>query len=463
MGTESRRWTVVGAPAAGRVTRGRLLQGGLGATVGLLAAACGAATSGDGTGAPLTSGAPVELEYWHTNAEPTPLEQGRVAALKAAEAANPQLFRIKTAEPGGASLTKVVAAAAAGTPPNLKIDYPYNAAQLWIKGALIDYDQQLKGHAGWRRLSPAVPATFQDGVRWLGHTVGLPVVIGQQAMMYAPDKLERAGVKPPAASWTWSDFEDLSKRAARPPDVWGLSVGWRSSTWQLFSGSNGVRWINKEQTRVSLTQPESMAGVEFLNRYTFGLKLMPLENNQKTAGEMLVTGRTVFEPQQPGRLPDLRKAGITRLEALPWPRGPQKPTAYNWGTLWATFVFKNADVQKERAALQAAVDVLREDAQMAHAVVDLSLPVSKSAKDSAAFQKFLAGDPLFKQFIDMFPSCDVWPAVPSGGDMRSIVDTAMADLYAQQGSMKDAFANAERELQRIHDEYVAQTTAQARR
>jgi hypothetical protein len=47
--------------------------------------------------------------------------------------------------------------------------------------------------------------------------------------------------------------------------------------------------------------------------------------------------------------------------------------------------------------------------------------------------------------------------------MRSIVDTTMADLYAQQGSMKDAFANAERELQRIHDEYVAQTTAQARR
>ena len=75
-----------------------------------------------------------------------------------------------------------------------------------------------------------------------------------------------------------------------------MSVGWRSSTWQLFSGSNGVRWINKEQTKVSLTQPESMAGVEFLTRYTFGLKLMPLENNQKTAGEMLVTGKTVFEP-----------------------------------------------------------------------------------------------------------------------------------------------------------------------
>jgi ABC-type glycerol-3-phosphate transport system substrate-binding protein len=418
-------------------------------------AACGVANQGSSVQPALPS-SPVELEYWHTNADNTPLEQGRMAALKAAEAANPQLFKVKFAEPAGASLTKVVASMAAGTPPNLKIDYPYNAAQIWIKGGLIDYDAQLKNHAGWKKLVANVPAGFQDGVKWLGHMVGTPETISQQAMMYAPDKLERAGVKPPTSTWTWADFEDMSKRAARPPDVWGMSVGWRSSTWQLFSGSNGVRWINKEQTKVSLTQPESMVGVDFLTKYTFGLKLMPLENNQKTAGEMLIFGKTVFEPQQPGRLPDLRKAGINNLQAVLWPRGPQHPTAYNWGTLWATHVFKNSDPLKERAALQAAVDVLRDDAQLAHAVIDLSLPVSKTAKDSPSYQKFLAGDALLKQFVDMFPSCDVWPAVPSGGDMRNIVDATMADLYAGKGSMQDAFINAERELQRIHDDYLAQ-------
>ena len=72
-------------------------------------------------------------------------------------------------------------------------------------------------------------------------------------------------------------------------------------------------------------------------------------------------------------------------------------------------------------------------------------------------QMYFPGDPLLKQFIDMFPSCDVWPAVPSGGDMRAILDTTMADLYAQKGAAKDALSNAERELQRIHDEYLAQT------
>ena len=101
--------------------------------------------------------------------------------------------------------------------------------------------------------------------------------------------------------------------------------------------------------------------------------------------------------------------------------------------------------------------MLRDDAQFAHITADLSMPVSKTAKDSPAYAKFLAGDPLVKQFIDMFPSCDVWPAVPSGGDMRAIMDTTMADLYAQKGAAKDVLGNAERELQRIHDDYLAQT------
>src|SRR5262245_32937429 len=134
-------------------------------------------------------------------------------------------------------------------------------------------------------------------------------------MMYAPDKLERAGVSPPPATWTWNDFEEISKKAARPPAAWGMCVGWRSSTWPLLAGSNGVSWLSKDQTKVSFTQPENIAGVEFLQKYTFGLGLLPLGNNQKGAGELLGKGQTVFEPQGPYRVPDLRKAGVTRFGA----------------------------------------------------------------------------------------------------------------------------------------------------
>ena len=82
---------------------------------------------------------------------------------------------------------------------------------------------------------------------------------------------------------------------------------------------------------------------------------------------------------------------------------------------------------------------------------------NRSEADAAENNQKSAADPLLKQFIDMFSSCDVWPAVPSGGDVRAILDNTMADVYAQKGSMKDGCAEAERELQRIHDEYVAHT------
>ncbi|MGI8423627.1 MAG: hypothetical protein ACR2NO_05875 [Chloroflexota bacterium] len=83
--------------------------------------------------------------------------------------------------------------------------------------------------------------------------------------------------------------------------------------------------------------------------------------------------------------------------------------------------------------------------------------MTKTAKESPAYQRFLMSNPIVKQFVDMLSSCDVWLAVPSGGDMRAVVDKTMADLYAQKGAAKDAFANAERELQRIHDDYLAQS------
>src|SRR5439155_5371209 len=155
--------------------------------------------------------------------------------------------------------------------------------------------------------------------------------------------------------------------------------------------------------------------------------------------------------------PVLRDAGVTKLGAITWPRGPNKPTSYAWGTLYSSIVFKNADPAKERATLQAAVAILSDQAQMAHATTDLGMPVTKTGKDGAEYQRFLAQEPIVKQFIDLFPYCDVWPAIPSGDDMRQILDKTMLDIYGQKVGIKSAFEDAEKQLQQIHDGYVAAT------
>ena len=292
----------------------------------------------------------MEIEYWSTLPETHPTGKGRIDALKLSEQANAEYFRIKYAEPGGANIEKMIASLAAGTPPNLVVDYPYFAARLHIKDGLIDYEKELKAQPAWARARANLSPAFLEGIQWLGAMVGIPFQISQQAMVYAPDKLEKAGVRAPnGLTWTWADFEEIAKRAAKPPDVWGLSVGWRSSGYTTWAASNGTSWLSKDGTKISFTHPEGMAGVELLTRLTNGLRLMPLGANQKSAGELIVKGQTVFEPNGPYRLPAWKQAGVTRVEGVPFPRGPHKPTTYNWGTLYSFIVFKSTDPAKQRA------------------------------------------------------------------------------------------------------------------
>src|SRR5687768_17297852 len=130
---------------------------------------------------------------------------------------------------------------------------------------------------------------------------------------------------------------------------------------------------------------------------------MPQGGNQKGPGELLIKRQTVFEPQGPYNLPAFRNASVTQFGAVLWPRGPQKPTAYNWGTLFSTMIFKSSDPAKEQAAQHAAVAALADEAQFAHATTDMGMPVTKSGYESAAYKRFLSGEPVVKQFIDMFP------------------------------------------------------------
>jgi ABC-type glycerol-3-phosphate transport system substrate-binding protein len=446
LATETRRATTAGA---GGMTRARALRLAGAALTGGALAACG--TAGQGA-APQKPAQPVEVEYWSTLPETHPTGKGRIDALKLSEQANAEYFRIKYAEPGGANIEKMIASLAAGTPPNLVVDYPYFAARLHIKDGLIDYDKELKAQPAWARIKPNLSPAFLEGIQWLGAMVGIPFQISQQAMVYAPDKLEKAGVRPPnGLTWTWADFEEIAKRAAKPPDVWGLSVGWRSSGYTTWAASNGTSWLSKDGTKISFTHPEGLAGVELLTRLTYGLRLMPLGANQKSAGELLVKGQTVFEPQGPYRLPNLKQAGITRLAAVPFPRGPNKPTTYNWGTLYSFIVFKSPDAAKQRAAVQAALAALGDEPQAAHATADYGLPVTKTGKEAPAFRQFLTQEPLMKQFADMFPSCQVDPAIPSQGEMRATMDTTMLRIYNQEEGMKNALLGAEREIQALHD------------
>ena len=438
--------TAPAAPTA-RLTRGRLLRTALPLPAALAVVACGAGQEATSLAKPA---APTEIEYWSTLPETHPEGKGRLEAMKLSQQANQEYVRIKFEQAGGSNMEKVIASAAGGTPPNLLVDRPNNAAMLSDAGIAIEHAAEFKSLPQWQKVRAAVPASFIDGANWQGKQVALPLYVVNQAMMYAPDHLEKAGIRPPTNTWTWNDFLDIAKRASRPPDVWGLDKAWQASQWTIWAGSNGATMFNKEKTKVTLTQPESVAALEFLANMTHGLGLIPPED----IGELLVKGQTVFEPQGPYRMPVLREAGA-RFEPILPPRGPQKPTAFNWGSMYSVIVLKSSDAAKQRAAAIAALGALGDDAQVTMCKIHLGLPASKSALDSAPYQQVLTADKQMKTFADMFSTCWILPAVPSFAQMDTLRNTMMTQVYRRQESIRNALGEAERQAQLLLDADLA--------
>ncbi|MBI3973005.1 MAG: extracellular solute-binding protein [Chloroflexi bacterium] len=440
-----------------RVTRAAAVRGGAAALASVVAAACATPGGGGGDGGvPTKPAAPVEIEYWRQLAETHPQEKARHLALELAERANPEQFRVRFEQAGGSNMDKIIAAVSSGTPPNLLVWRPNNAAQLFDVGAAVDVGKELKPVSAWQRARGNLPQGFLDGITWRKALVGMPFQISQQALLYATEHLERAGVRPPTSSWTWNDFLEICKRAARPPDVWGLSIIWRSSGWQLWAGSNGARFLNNEQTKVSYTQPESLAAMEFLSNLTHGLGLIPPNHPQNANGELLAKGQAVFEPQGTGRFPVIRQTGVS-FEGILIPRGPHKPTPYNWGSMWSFIVFKSTDPAKQRASALAALACLADEVQVKATDGNLALPVTKSANASTAYQQLLAQDKQWKTFVDMFAYTDILPAIPSYDEMAKIRDEMMTKVYTGKDSIRNALAEAERLTQQLLDADLAKS------
>ena len=95
---------------------------------------------------------------------------------------------------------------------------------------------------------------------------------------------------------------------------------------------------------------------------------------------------------------------------------------FNVGTVTLAGPITLYESSEVRESLQAALAVLADDAQLAHATSDSGLPVTKSATETAAYKQLVAQDPPTKAFADMFPYCGVDPTIPRASHhFRSIL------------------------------------------
>jgi len=99
-----------------------------------------------------------------------------------------------------------------------------------------------------------------------GKTIGLPLGVGAQFVMYNKDLFDRAGVAYPTDDWTTDEYLEIARKVADPTrKVWGCEILARPFRAIWFNYGRNVRLYSPDSTTVEgyLNSPGSLAAYEW--------------------------------------------------------------------------------------------------------------------------------------------------------------------------------------------------------
>jgi multiple sugar transport system substrate-binding protein len=170
--------------------------------IALLLTGCGGGGSG-GSSSP-SKGGHVNITIWHgyTQAEATAI---KVLTNEFNEAhpnitVTPQFYGNSDY-----ALQKVLAAIAGGKPPDISYLYGSWAANIATDPSTVNLTPYIH-QFGWNDFWPAERHVATVN----GKVIGIPALVDNLALVYNKRLFAQAGLAPPTANWTWSDFENAA-------------------------------------------------------------------------------------------------------------------------------------------------------------------------------------------------------------------------------------------------------------
>ena len=112
------------------------------------------------------------------------------------------------------ALQKVLAAIAAGDPPDISYLYGSWSANIATTPALAPLTRYIQQDPsfGWNDFW-----SVERGVATVnGKIVGIPALVDNLALVYNKTLFAKAGLAPPTASWTWADFANAAEKLTNP-------------------------------------------------------------------------------------------------------------------------------------------------------------------------------------------------------------------------------------------------------
>jgi multiple sugar transport system substrate-binding protein len=177
-----------------------------------LLAGCGGSSGSSSSKSGVTKGDHVNISIWegYTQAESVAIK--KLAAQFNASHPNitvtPQFYGNSDY-----ALQKVLAAIAGGKPPDISYLYGSNAANIAASGKLVTLNKYLSDPSfGWNHFYKVE----REVATVNGKVTGIPALVDNLALVYNKKLFAQAGIAPPTANWTWSDFENAALKLTDP-------------------------------------------------------------------------------------------------------------------------------------------------------------------------------------------------------------------------------------------------------
>lgn len=313
---------------AGRRTtrRGFIALAGSGTGAALLAA-CGPGGARQDTSA--VNRAPVTLRSWVA----TPGGE-TFGATEAADAAiklkYPHITVVHEVRPPGDYITAVVAAAAAGSVPDVIYAQGTQIQGFAAQGITRPLDNYLARDRDFDLKD--FPKVALELYNRDGKQHAIPYDHGPQMLWYNKDLFDQNGVRTPTSNWTMDDMLDAARRLTKAADGRYGMVGFTPESGWVPHGSFLMPWggklLNDAETEIFIDTKESIEALEFWHKAVFAHKVnpAPAERNamQGGANAWFVQGKTAMRDGGPWTFRTWKAQKVPfNFDIADWPRGPK--------------------------------------------------------------------------------------------------------------------------------------------
>jgi ABC-type glycerol-3-phosphate transport system substrate-binding protein len=428
------------------------MAGGASGTASFLAACGGLTTDGSQT-APMAKPATVELlSEFGPNGDNG---QALLAVLERMKTLAPNLT-VKHTVTSGDSWPVMLTNLAAGTPPDVSETFVANGASLGSKKIAEPLQILLKGAKDWN------PDDYFDGPReaftYKGDLVLAPMFTAPMALAVNLQAVDRAGLKPPAPTWSWDDFTQyavkLSQRSGGETSVYGAAMptGNGFGAMNFFGGplwSYGGDWANRSTGKVTFHEPPGVAALEMWVNVALKQQAAPTvqpENWKGLKGSPFANGLAAMAFIAS---PDVR-AHVRDATSFPW-ASAMMPRQKSHGSHFYAHGFYALRAAKEKAGAAEFVRLVSLPAHVAlWNVTAFGMPTRKSAATLKEWQEHLGSNPQLSAFNETqkftrgYPPIPGWNEASQGteGIGQAIID-AVQGKTAPRPALEDAARRAD--------------------